>query len=85
VVGRYTAEINGLASAAITRFDILDTFPAIKICTAYKVGTTTYHRPPANLGLFERCQPVYEEMPGWQTPTSDIRSFKKLPPQAKAT
>ncbi len=84
VVGHYTAEINGLASAAITRFDILDTFPTIKICTAYKVGTTTYHRPPANLGLFERCQPVYEEMPGWQTPTTDIRSFKKLPSQAKA-
>jgi adenylosuccinate synthase len=84
VVARYSAEINGLTSIAITRFDILDTFPTIKVCTAYKVGSTTYNRPPSNLALFEKCQPIYEELPGWQTPTSDIRSFKKLPPQARA-
>jgi adenylosuccinate synthase len=84
VVARYSAEVNGLTSAAITRFDILDTFPTVKVCTAYKVGSTTYNRPPANLALFEKCQPVYEELPGWQSPTSDIRSFKKLPPQAQA-
>ena len=84
VVARFSSEVNGLTSAAITRFDILDTFPTIKVCTAYKVGNTTYHRPPANQALFEKCQPVYEELPGWQTPTSDIRSFKKLPPQAQA-
>ena len=84
VVARYSAEINGLTSIAITRFDILDTFPTIKVCTAYKVGSTTCNRPPSNLALFEKCQPIYEELPGWQTPTSDIRSFKKLPPQARA-
>jgi adenylosuccinate synthase len=84
VVARFSAEINSLTSAAITRFDILDSFPTIKVCTAYKVGSTTYHRPPANPELLAKCQPVYEEMPGWQTPTSDIRQFRKLPPQAKA-
>ncbi|MBM3157657.1 MAG: adenylosuccinate synthase, partial [Chloroflexi bacterium] len=65
-------------------FDILDVFSSIKVCTAYKVGSTTYNRPPSNLALFEKCQPIYEELPGWQTPTSDIRSFKKLPKQAQA-
>jgi len=84
VVARYSAEVNGLTSTAITRFDILDVFSSIKVCTAYKVGSTTYNRPPSNLALFEKCQPIYEELPGWQTPTSDIRSFKKLPKQAQA-
>jgi adenylosuccinate synthase len=84
VAARFSSEINGLTSAAITRFDILDNFPTIKVCTAYKVGRTTYHRPPANPALLEKCQPVYEELPGWQCPTSDIRSLKKLPPQAQA-
>jgi adenylosuccinate synthase len=84
VAARFSSEINGLTSAAITRFDILDNFPTIKVCTAYKVGRTTYHRPPANPALLEKCQPVYEEMPGWECPTSDIRSLKKLPPQAQA-
>ena len=84
VAARYSSEVNGLTSAAITRFDILDTFPTIKVCTAYKVGRTTYHRPPANPTLLEKCQPVYEELEGWQCPTSDIRRFKDLPPLAKA-
>jgi adenylosuccinate synthase len=84
VAARFSSEINGLTSAAITRFDILDNFPTIKVCTAYKVGRTTYHRPPANPALLEKCQPVYEELPGWECPTSDIRSLKKLPPQAQA-
>ena len=84
VAARFSSEINGLTSAAITRFDILDNFPTIKVCTAYKVGRTTYHRPPANPALLEKCQPVYEELLGWECPTSDIRSLKKLPPQAQA-
>jgi len=84
VAARFSSEVNGLTSAAITRFDILDTFPTIKVCTAYKAGRTTYNRPPANLSLFEKCQPVYEELTGWQCPTSDIRRFDKLPPQAQA-
>jgi adenylosuccinate synthase len=31
----------------------------------------------------ERCQPVYEELPGWQAPTTDIRDFDKLPLKAR--
>jgi len=72
VVARYAAEVNGFTSAAITKFDILDDFSSLKICTAYKVDGTIYNRPPAHTALFERCQPVYEELPGWQCPTSNI-------------
>ena len=84
VVCRYTTEVNGFTSAALTRFDILDTFPELKICTAYKIDDTLYQRPPSNPALFEKCQPVYEVLPGWQSPTSDIRRFEDLPPNAKA-
>jgi adenylosuccinate synthase len=83
VIARYSAEANGFTSAAITRFDILDTLPAIKICTAYKTGGTMRHRPPANPVLLESCQPIYEELPGWQCDTSHIRQFEELPPRAK--
>jgi adenylosuccinate synthase len=84
VIGRFSAEVNGFTGAAITRFDILDTFETIKICTAYEVDSTRYYRPPANSALFERCRPVYEELPGWQCPTSDLRHFEELPPRAQA-
>lgn len=84
VVARYAAEVNGFTSVAITKFDILDDFPSLRICTAYKVDGAIYNRPPAQMALFERCQPVYEEMPGWQCPTSNIRRFEELPSQAQA-
>ena len=84
VVSRYSREVNGFTSAAIMKFDILDTFSTIKICTAYEIEGTMYTEPPANSSLFERCQPVYEEMPGWQSNTTGIRSFDDLPPQAQA-
>jgi adenylosuccinate synthase len=84
VVARYAAEVNGFTHAAITRFDILDEFATLKICTAYEVDGTVYHRPPANPDLLARCRPVYEEMSGWQRPTTDIRRFEDLPGEAKA-
>ena len=84
VVARYAVNVNGFTSVAVTKFDILDTFSSIKICTAYDIDGVIYDRPPAHSALFERCQPVYEELPGWQCPTSNIRRFEELPPQAQA-
>ncbi len=84
VITRYSADVNGFTSAAITKFDILDEFSTIKVCTAYELDGTVYTRPPANPALLERCQPVYEELPGWQHNTSDIRRFEELPAQAQA-
>lgn len=84
VVGRHSAELSGFTATAITRFDILDVLPTIKICTAYEVDGVTYSRPPASTTLLERCRPVYEELPGWLCSTSDIRRFEDLPPKAQA-
>jgi adenylosuccinate synthase len=84
VVARYTAEVNGFTHAAITRFDILDDFATLKICTAYEVNGAVHDRPPACAHLLERCRPVYEELPGWQQPTTDIRRLEDLPERAKA-
>jgi adenylosuccinate synthase len=84
VAGRYSVDVNGFTSAAIMKFDILDDFPTIKICTAYEIDGVKYTRPPACSDLLDRCQPVYEELPGWQCPTSHIHSFPDFPPQAQA-
>ena len=84
VICRFTADVNGFTSAAITRFDILDDFASLKICTAYEVNGVTYTRPPACAALLAKCKPVYEELPGWQCDTSEIRRFEELPAQAQA-
>jgi adenylosuccinate synthase len=68
---------------AITRLDVLDALPSLKICTAYKLDDKTIDNFPASVADLERCQPVYEELDGWQTPTSHIKEYDQLPLQAR--
>jgi len=84
VAARFSNRVNGFTGMAITRFDILDTLPSIKICTAYKVGNKIVNDFPASIAMLDKCEPVYEEWQGWQTVTCGIRKFKDLPPAAQA-
>ena len=83
VAARFSHQINGFTGAAITRLDILDAFPRLKICVGYKLDGHTIDYFPANVAALERCQPIYEELPGWQTPTSHIRQYEQLPLEAR--
>jgi len=85
VVGRYSAMVNGVDFWAMTKLDVLDELPTIKVCTAYRRDDgVLYETFPADLSVLERCTPVYEEMPGWQTPTSSITRYENLPLKARA-
>jgi adenylosuccinate synthase len=84
VVVRYAAAINGVDYWAMTKLDVLDTVPVLKICVAYEVDGKRYEAMPANLRILARCRPVYEEMPGWMTSTKDVTSYDQLPAAAKA-
>ena len=83
VAARFSNQINGFTGAAITRLDILDTFPRLKICVGYKLDGHTIDYFPANVAALERCQPIYEELPGWETPTSHMRQYEQLPLEAR--
>lgn len=84
VAARYSVRFNGLSAVALTRLDVLDELPSIKICTAYELDGRIVDTLPASDSLLRRVRPVYEELPGWQTPTTHCRSFDDLPMQAKA-
>ncbi len=83
IAARFSTRVNGFTHAVITRLDVLDTRPTLKICTGYELNGKKIDFFPASATTLEKCQPVYEELPGWHTPISDIRDFKKLPPQAR--
>ena len=84
VVARYARRVNGIDFWAMTKLDVLDEFDTIKICTGYRRDDGfVYESFPADLSVLSRCTPVYEEMPGWKTPTSDITSYDALPQNAK--
>ncbi len=83
VAARFSTRINGFTGAALTRLDVLDILPRLKICVGYKLDGKTIDYFPGNVASLERCQPVYEELPGWQSPTSDIRDYEQLPIEAQ--
>jgi adenylosuccinate synthase len=83
VAARLSARVNGFTSIIITRLDILDVLPGLKICTAYKLNGKTIDYFPSGVADLEKCQPVYEEVPGWEKPTSSARRFKDLPRNAQ--
>jgi adenylosuccinate synthase len=64
------------------KLDVLDTFPTLKICTAYRLGEQILDAPPANVSQMALCEPVYEEWPGWRTSTSNATSWEELPERA---
>jgi len=84
VVGRLSVRINGFSGFALTRLDVLDTLPSVKICTGYRLEGKTLQSPPSNSGLLAKCQPIYEELPGWQKDISGMRHFEELPREAQA-
>jgi adenylosuccinate synthase len=83
VAARLSVRINGFNSMAITRLDILGFLPKLKICTAYRLDSKTIDYFPSSIQALEKCEPVLEELEGWEKPTSDIRKFKDLPQNAQ--
>ncbi|HLF76555.1 MAG TPA: adenylosuccinate synthase [Dehalococcoidia bacterium] len=83
VASRYSASINSVTSVAVTRLDVLDPFPSIQVCTAYKIDGRLVETPPASVTAFERAQPQFEEMPGWGTDCTHARKFEELPENAQ--
>ncbi len=84
VAARYSNRINGFTGLALTRLDVLDILPRISICTGYTLDGKPVDGFPASASIMSRCRPVLEELPGWEAPTSSIRRFEDLPPQAQA-
>ena len=84
VAVRYSARINGLDGLVITKLDVLDNIEKIKICTGYKLDGRLVKDFPAGSNELEHCTPVYKTLSGWCAPTGEIKSFRKLPANAKA-
>jgi adenylosuccinate synthase len=83
VVIRYSARINGLDGLALTKLDVLDGLPEVKLCTGYRTAGGTIAEFPADLRVLAAAEPVYETMPGWSAPTKGCTRFDRLPAEAQ--
>ena len=78
VVLNYSRMVNGLTGIALTLLDVLSSLITIKICTAYQLDGKTITSIPASIKDYERCTPIYEELPGDEDITQ-VQSFDELP------
>lgn len=80
---RRSAQINGLSGICLTKLDVLDELAEIKVCTHYLVDGKRVELPPYSADEYEKVEPQYETLPGWQCETVGIKSWDALPEAAK--
>jgi len=81
---RYAARVNGLTGLCITKLDVLDGLDTIRLCTAYRSDGKLLESAPSGADALEKCEPVYEDMPGWKESTVGVQDYNKLPAAARA-
>jgi adenylosuccinate synthase len=79
---RRSAQLSGATDVAITKLDVLDTLEELRICTGYKWNGKELDIFPFGLGHEDQLEPIYETLPGWQTPLSHMRHTSDLPERA---
>lgn len=86
VVVKYSAAVNYYTALNVTKLDILDTFPTIKVATAYINPETgdDLESFPADLDLLSNVTVKYEELKGWEKSITGIKTFAELPKEAQA-
>ena len=80
---RYSSVINGTEWLVVTKLDVLDSFAEIPICTGYRIDGRMNDQIPADVSGFEKIEPVYTSLEGWQTSTEGITEFDQLPQAAQ--
>ena len=68
---------------AITNLDGLDHVDPIRVCVAYRLNEKRLDVPPCDASQLANCEPVYEEVRGWNASTHAARKFSQLPSAAR--
>ena len=82
VMVRQAIKTGGIDGIALTKLDVLDGFDEVKICTAYRRGSTIYDYLPSGTSAQAEIEPVYETAEGWRESTRGARSWADLPATA---
>ncbi|MHB8125070.1 MAG: adenylosuccinate synthase [Desulfitobacteriaceae bacterium] len=83
VIARYAVRINGISDFAITKLDVLTGLDTLKICVGYNAQGQRIDEFPQSQKILRQCEPIYEEMPGWQEDITQVKKFEDLPKNAQ--
>jgi adenylosuccinate synthase len=80
---RYAKMLNGIDSLVVTKLDVFDSQPEIKVCTGYRFKGQPIKEMPCEVETLSQIEPDYKTLPGWRKPTPGIRDVKELPTAAR--
>ncbi|WP_117168009.1 adenylosuccinate synthase [Paraliobacillus sediminis] len=83
VVVRHARRVSGITDLSLNSIDVLTGIETLKICTAYRYKGTVMEEFPASLKVLADCEPIYEEMPGWNVDITGVKSLHELPENAR--
>ncbi|MBO8155655.1 MAG: adenylosuccinate synthase [Bacillaceae bacterium] len=83
VVVRHSRRVSGITDLSLNSLDVLTGIETLKICVAYQYNGKVIEEYPANLNILAQCEPVYEEMPGWNEDITGAQSLEDLPEEAR--
>jgi adenylosuccinate synthase len=79
---RQAVKVGGVDGLVLTKLDVLDGLPMLRICTGYRLDGQVVRRLPASVAQQQKAEPVYEDIPGWPGSTRGARSYAELPAEA---
>jgi len=83
VLGLKAVYLNGYTELALTKLDVLSDLDPLKICVGYELLGERIGYPPESTRLLSKCQPIYEDMPGWSEDISSVQDYDGLPENAR--
>ncbi|MDT8862806.1 adenylosuccinate synthase [Alkalihalobacillus sp. MEB130] len=83
VVVRHARRVSGITDLSLNSIDVLTGIKTLKICTAYKYRGEVIEEFPASLKVLAECEPVYEELPGWEEDITGVKTLNELPANAR--
>jgi len=81
---RRSIQINGVSGLCITKLDVLDGMEKVSLCTGYRIDGVIHELLPLGAEDVARCEPIYEDLPGWRESTVGLNAYERLPAQARA-
>ena len=83
VVLRHSARINSMSGLIFSKLDVLSGLKTIKIATHYDLDGEKVVTMPTHIKIYDKCTPIYKELPGWEEDISQITKFEELPENCK--
>jgi len=76
-------QVNGVTGLCVTKLDVMDGMETVRLCVGYKIDGGTTDILPVGAELLAQCEPIYEDMPGWQDSTVGVKNYDQLPVNAR--